>query len=93
MPHLRYPRLKGTYYADTTFFSTKSVRGFKCALLIGNGLGFARFVPLESKADAHLSLSSFVQNFGVMEYLVVDNDPTMAFKELRKTVSEYRINQ
>lgn len=88
MPHLRYPRLKGTYYADTTSFTTKSVRGFKCALLIcKNGLGFARFVPLESKADAHLSLNSFIQNYGVMEHLVVDNDPTMAFKEWRKTAS------
>jgi hypothetical protein len=51
MPHLRYPRLKGRiWYADTLFFRTKSVRGFKCAHLIGNGHGLSRFMPLESKA-------------------------------------------
>ena len=53
------------------FFTTKSVRGFKCA---------------------HLSLNYFVQNYGVMEHLVVNNDRTMAFTEWRKAVHEYRIN-
>ena len=59
MPHLRYPpRLKGTRYANTLFYTTKSIRGFKCAHLIGNGLGFSRFMPLKSKADPHLLLTS-----------------------------------
>jgi hypothetical protein len=93
MPHLRYPRLKGTWYADTLFFTAKSVRGFKCAHLIGNGVGYARFMPLESKADAHLSLTSYIHSKGIMENLVVDGDPTMAYKEWKKTVREFRINQ
>ena len=78
MPHLRYPRLKGTFYADTLFFTpAKSIRGFKCAYLIGNGLGFSRCMPMELKSDAHLSLTSLIQQHGVMENLIVDNDPTM----------------
>jgi hypothetical protein len=93
MPHLRYPRLKGTWYADTMFFTTKSVRGFKCAHIIGNGLGYSRFMPLESKAETHLALTSFIHQNGIMEDLVVDGDPTMAFKEWRKTIREFRINQ
>ena len=93
MPHLRYPRLKGTWYADTLFFTAKSVRGFKCAHLIGNGLGYSRFTPLESKADAHMSLTSFIHSKGIMENLVVNGDPTMAYKEWKKTVREFRINQ
>ena len=93
MPHLRYPRLMGTWYADTLFFSTKSVRSFECAHLIGNGIGFAHFTPMESKADAFLSLDGFIRTHGVMETLVVDNDPTMAFKEWKHTVREFRINQ
>ena len=93
MPHLRYPRLKGTWYADTLFFTTKSVRGFKCAHLIGNGLGLSKFMPLESKADAHLSLTSFIHQNGIMENLVVDGDPTMAYKEWQKTIREFRVNQ
>lgn len=93
MPHLRYPRLKGIWYADTLFFSVKSIRNFKCAHLIGNGMGFARFMPLESKADAYLSLSSFIKQHGITENLVVDGDPTMAYKDWKRTVREYRINQ
>ncbi|KAI2501496.1 hypothetical protein MHU86_12941 [Fragilaria crotonensis] len=89
MPHLRYPRLKGTFYADTLFFTVKSVRGFKCAHLIGNGLGFARFMPMELKSDAHLSLTSFIQQHGVMENLIVDNDPTMAYKEWREQYANF----
>ena len=93
LPHLRYPHLKGTWYADTLFFNLKSVRGFNCAHVIGNGLGFTRFFPMVSKADAHLSLKAFIQDVGIMEHLVVDGDPTMAYKEWKKTIQEYRIKQ
>ena len=41
--HLRYPHLKGTYYADTLFMNKTSVQGFTCANVIGNGLGFTKF--------------------------------------------------
>ena len=50
-------------------------------------------MPMELKSDAHLSLTSFIQRHGVMENLIVDNDPTMAYKEWRKTIREFRINQ
>ena len=93
LPYLRYPHLKGTWYADTLFFNLKSVRGFNCAHVIGNGIGFTRFYPMVSKADAHLSLKAFIQEVGIMEHLVVDGDPTMAYKEWRKTIQEYRIKQ
>jgi hypothetical protein len=93
MPHLRYPHLMGTWYADTLFFSVKSIRSFKCAHLIGNGMGFSRFTPMESKADAHLSLNGFIKQHGIMENLVVDGDPTMAYKDWKRTVREFRINQ
>lgn len=93
MPHLQYPRLMGTWYADKLFFCVKSIRQFKCAHLIGNGMGYSRFVPLESKADAHLSLDPFIKDHGIMENLVVDGDPTMAYKEWRRTIREFRIHQ
>jgi hypothetical protein len=41
---------------------------------------------MESKADAHLSLTNFIKEDGIMENLVVDNDPTMAYKQWRQTV-------
>ena len=46
LPHLRYPHLKGTYYADTLFMNITSVQGFTCANVIGNGLGFTKFWPI-----------------------------------------------
>jgi hypothetical protein len=48
---------------------------------------------MESKADAHLSLTNFIKEDGIMENLVVDNDPTMAYKQWKQTVREFRINQ
>ena len=40
-----------------------------------------------------MSLTNFIQDVGVMETQLVDNDPTMAYKEWQKTVREYHINQ
>jgi hypothetical protein len=74
MPHLQYPRLMGAWYADTRFFSVKSIRSFKCAQLIGNGMGISRFTPTELKADAHLLLNRFIKQHGIMENLVVDDE-------------------
>jgi hypothetical protein len=51
VPHLQYPHLEGTYYADTLFMNKTSVQGFTCAYVIGNGLGFTKFWPMVSKAD------------------------------------------
>ena len=68
MPHLRYPRLKGTRYADTLFYT---VRSFNCAHLIGNRLGFSRFMPLKFKADAHLSLISLFIRMGLWRTLLL----------------------
>ena len=66
VPHLRNPHLKGTYYADTLFMNTKSVRGFTCANVIGNGLSCTKFWPMVSKADSHESLHHFFQDVGIM---------------------------
>ena len=70
-----------------------SVRGFTCANVIGNGLGFTKFWPMVSKADSYESLWHFVQDIGIMERLVTDGDPTMAYKAWKDTIQEYRIKQ
>jgi hypothetical protein len=80
VPHLRYPHLKGTYYADTLFMNKTSIWGFTCANVIGNGLGFTKFWQMISNADSYESLWHFVQDIGIMEQLVTDGDPTMAYK-------------
>jgi hypothetical protein len=56
-------------------------------------MGFTKITPMESKADAHLSLDGFIKQYGIMENLVVDGDPTMAYKQWKSTVKEYRIHQ
>ena len=44
-----------------------------------------------SKADSYESLWHFVQDIGIMEQLVTDGDPTMAYKAWNDTIQEYRI--
>ena len=80
VPHLHYPHLKGTYYADTLFMNKTSVQGFTCANVIGNGLGLTKFWSMVSNADSYELLWHFVQDIGIMEHLVTDGDPTMAYK-------------
>ena len=93
MPHLRYPHLKGTYYANTLFLNTKSARGFRCANVIGDGVGFTKFWPMVSKADSHESLQHFVQDVGILEQFVTDSDHTMTYKAWKAKIKEYRITQ
>jgi hypothetical protein len=93
VPHLLYPHLKGTNYADTLFMNKASIWGFICTYVIGNGLGFTRFWPMVSKADSYESLWYFVQDIGIMEQLVADGDPTMAYKAWKDTIREFRIKQ
>ena len=76
------------FYADTLFANIKSVQGFTCANMIGNGCGFTKFWPMVSKADLHESLRNFVQNVGIMDHLVIDGDPTMAFKGWRDAICD-----
>ena len=61
--------------------------------MIGNGLGFTKFWPMVSKADSYESLWHFVQDVGIMEQLVTDGDPTMAYKAWKDMIREYRIKQ
>ena len=49
MPHLRYPRLHGMFYADTMMSNVKSIRSFEYVHLIGNGRGFSKFYPMTAK--------------------------------------------
>ena len=61
--------------------------------MIGNGLGFTIFWPIDSKSDSYESLWHFVKDIGIMEQLVTDGDPTMAYKAWKDMIREYRIKQ
>ena len=46
-----------------------------------------------SKAYSYEALWHFVQDIGIMEQLVADGDPTMAYKAWKDTIWEYMIKQ
>lgn len=94
MPHLRYPKLHGTFYADTMQSPFKSLRGFTYGHIIGNGKGFSKLYPMTTKGETAQSLDSFVKTFGIMDRLITDGDPTMQeSKAWKETVASYRIQQ
>lgn len=94
MPHLRYPKLQGTYHADTMQGSVKSIRGFKYAHIIGNGHGFSKFYPMITKNETVQSLDDFVGQYGIMERLITDGDATMeSSKAWKQAISTYKIQQ
>jgi len=87
MKHLRYPTLPGTWYADTMHLSTKSINNQLHAHVIGNGKGYSKFFPMETKNETHHSLDDFIKKVGAPEYLLTDNDPTMRVGKNGRNVS------
>lgn len=77
MPHLRYPKIHGTFYADTMKGTLMSIRGFKYAHIIGNGKGFSKLYPMITKGETVQSLDAFVKTYGIMDRLITDGDPAM----------------
>lgn len=71
-PHLRKRRLKGPFYSDTCFFSTKSLHQDTCAQVTTDGKGFARFWPMTSKSEANDGLLDFINNDGIPEWMITD---------------------
>ena len=93
MAHLRYPRLNGTFYADIMEPKVKSIDSHKYAHVIGNGRGFTKVYPMETKNESIHSLDEFVKKIGVPETLICDNDTTMeGWSEWRKRIRKYNIN-
>ena len=65
--------LKGKFFSDTMHFNTTSVqRNEKCAQVTTNGKGFSHFHPIQSKYQASDGLSCFINEYGIMDHLVVD---------------------
>mmetsp|Transcript_37334 Transcript_37334/g.52705 ORF Transcript_37334/g.52705 Transcript_37334/m.52705 type:complete len:222 (+) Transcript_37334:957-1622(+) len=77
MKHLRYPTLPGIWYGDTMHFNVKSIDSHLHAHVLGNGKGYVRFFPMETKNETHYALDDFIKRVGAPEYLLTDNDPTM----------------
>ena len=93
MAHLRYPRLRGMFYADIMEPKVKSLESHRYAHIIGNGQGFSKAYPMERKNESIYALDDFVKKVGIPEILLCDNDATMeGWGEWKKRVRKYSIN-
>ena len=92
MTHLRYPRLRGMFYADIMEPKIKSVGSHRYAHIIGNGRGYTKAYPMERKNESIYALDDFVKKVGIPEALLCDNDATMeGWSEWKKRIRKYSI--
>lgn len=73
-------------------------KGDSCAQVITNGKGFSHFYPVMGKGNAWQSLSCFINEYGVLEHLVVDGAKEQGAKGTHKPnwmklINRYNIRQ
>jgi hypothetical protein len=88
---LQRERIQLIYYSDTLIGKVKSIRQFKCAQVTTNGLGYTRFLPIESKSEAQHGLIDFIHNAGIPEWLITDGSKEQSSREFEDTVRKYHI--
>ncbi|KAI2492429.1 hypothetical protein MHU86_22109 [Fragilaria crotonensis] len=92
MAHLRYPRLRGMFYADIMEPKIKSIDSQRYAHIIGNGRGYTKAYPMERKNESIYALDDFVKKVGI-PVLLCDNDATMeGWGEWKKRIRKYSID-
>jgi hypothetical protein len=69
---LRYQRLKTNIFTDIMFSSIESSRKNRVAQIYCNDLHWMAIYPMQSKKDAHLSLSSFMSTHGAPDFMISD---------------------
>ena len=61
MAHLRYPRMRGMFYANIMEPKVKSLESHRYAHIIGNGRGFSKAYPMERKNESFYAFDDFVK--------------------------------
>ena len=97
-PYHRKRIAPGKWYSDTTFYKTKSIiNGDTAAQITTNARGYARFVPLQSKAQASDGLMEFINKVGIPELLVTDGSKEQGYLSSQtfwvKLTKKYGIDQ
>ena len=89
---LRYKRLNETFYSDTMFATTKSLKGNKCAQIFSTK-DFIRVHPMESKSECAQALQVFAEDIGIPADLVTDGaaELTGPQSKFRKLCRDLRI--
>lgn len=91
----RYRRLGGPYSrfcTDTLFSKVKSTSGNVCAEVYTNRLGFIKVYPMESKSDAHQTLSSFIHEVGIPHSIHTDGARELKQGEFKKKLNKYEVH-
>ena len=89
--HFRYKTLPGKFYSDTLIGKVKSVRQFKYGQVTTNGLGYTRFLPIESKSEAHNGILDFIHNAGIPEWLITDGSKEQSSREFEDMIRKFHI--
>jgi hypothetical protein len=92
-PWLKFPAIKGKFYADQMFSKLTSVHGHTGATIYTNGLGYDRIYPWKKKADHADTIMDFIHDVGVPQILVTDNAPEEVLGRAKETCRTYRISQ
>lgn len=69
---LRYRRLKTNIFTNTMFSLVISSRESNCVQIYCNDLQWTAIYPMQSKGEAHLSLSSFMSTCGALDFMISD---------------------
>ncbi|KAI2506374.1 hypothetical protein MHU86_8102 [Fragilaria crotonensis] len=77
------------------FAPTTLLRGYTCAQVFtdGYGYGYDKFYPLKSKVDASLGLLGFIQESGVLGWLISDGALEQRTRHWQDVVRDYQIRQ
>ncbi len=69
---LHYRRLNTSFYTDTMFSKTKSLKGYTCCQIFTDSKGFIWAEPMKTKGDAGNALRKFIQDVGIPNKLIYD---------------------
>ena len=94
--HLRYRQLStrhGRFYVDTLLSKVKSIRGFTCANLYTNDIGFRKLFPMEKESETPQSLQSFITLVGLPPAIHADNAKVFVQGDFSRKCKKYDIRQ
>ena len=91
--HRRLATRHGKFYVDTLLSKVKSIRGYTCANLYTNDIGFRKLFPMEKESDTPQSLHSFITLVGLPPAIHSDNAKVFVGDDFMKKCRKFDISQ
>ena len=90
---LHYRRINTTFYTDTMFSKTKSLKGNTCAQIYTDGKGFIHADPIPSKKHAGKTLKRLIEDIGIPRKMIYDGakEQVDAGTEFQAVLTKYHI--